>query len=221
MLESVMNDTGGEPKANDPRFWCFERREDESAFESSIIALLGQLQKQSQEAFVSEQNILRMNHGGNWAHVACDTEPDVTMHKISAEYTIPFKEIAENDLGLIARTILPLNEEMGRQFAHNIYGVIGAAAEKVGNVVDARAAGSFAQSILEMFKKIELGVDRNGNVSMPQIHLGTETFERISKEMQNVPPEVEAEIEQIKAEKIQAALGRETERKAKFRTTNQ
>lgn len=221
MLDPSMNDTIGGQKANDPRFWCFERKEDESAFELSVTSFLGELRKQSRETFVSEQNVLRTNHGKNWALLARDPEPDVTMHQVSVEYTIPFKEIAENDLGLITRTILLLNEEMGRQFEHNMYSAISAAAEKVGNVVDARDAGSFAQSMLEMFKKIELGVDRNGNVSMPQIHLGPEAFERMTKEMQNVPPEVEAEFEQIKAEKIQAALSRESERKAKFRTTNQ
>jgi hypothetical protein len=216
-----MDDTGGAPMTADPRFWCFERKEEERAFESSVMALLAQLQKRSRETFVSEQNVLRMNHGSNWVHSARAPEPEVTMHKISAEYSIPYKDIVENDLGLIARTILPLSQEMEKQFAHNMYGVVGAAAEKVGNVVDARAAGSFAQSMLEMFKKIEFGVDRDGNVSFPQIHVGTETFERISKEMQNVPPEIEAEIQQIKAEKIQAALNREIERKAKFRTTDQ
>lgn len=216
-----MNDASGAPKADDRGFWCFERSEEENAFEASVMAFLGQLQKQSRETFVSEQNVLRMNHGRNWVHSARDPEPDVTMHKISAEYSIPFKDIVENDLGLIARTILPLNEEMQRQFAQNMYGVVGAAAEKVGNVVDARSAGSFAQSMLEMFKKIELGVDRDGNVSLPQIHLAPETFERVSREMRDVPPEIEAEIEQIKAEKIQAALSREAERKAKFRTADQ
>jgi hypothetical protein len=216
-----MNDEGSALKCDDPRFWCFERREEENAFEASVMAFLGQLQKRSRETFVSEQNVLRMSHGRNWVHSARDPEPDITMHKISAEYTIPFKDIADNDLSLIERTILPINEEMEKQFAQNMYGVVGAAAERVGNVVDARAAGSFAQSMLEMFQKIEFGVDRDGNVSLPQIHVGTDTFERISKEMKNVPPEIEAEIEQLKAEKIQAALDREVERKAKFRISDQ
>ncbi len=216
-----MDDKGAAPKADDPRFWCFERREDEHAFEASVMAFLGQLQKQSRETFVSEQNVLRMNHGRNWVHSARDPEPDVALHQISAEWTIPFKDIADNDLSLIARTILPLNEEMDRQFAVNMYGVIGAAAEKVGNVVDARAAGGFAMSMLEMFKKIDLGVDRDGNVTMPQMHVGPETFERISKEIQNVPPEIEAEIERVKAEKVQEALHREADRQLKFRTADQ
>jgi hypothetical protein len=41
--------------------------------------------------------------------------------------------------------------------------------------------------------------------------------ERIKKELKDVPPEIEAEIERVKAQKIQEALDREAERKAKFK----
>lgn len=175
------------------------------------------MQARSRQTFVSEHNILRMNHGGSWVHTARDQEPDTTMHTISAEWMIPFKDVADNDLSLIARTILPLNEEMEKQFALNIYGVVGAAAEKVGNVVDAKAEGSLAQSMLEMFRRIEIGVDRDGNISMPQLHVGPEMADRLAKELQSIPPEMEAEIELLKAAKVEAALAREADRKAKFR----
>ena len=106
---------------------------------------------------------------------------------------------------------------MERQFAFNIYGLVNTAAEKTGNVVDARAAGSIAKSMLEILRKIELGVDRDGNVSMPQIHVGPEMFQRITKELENVPPELKAEIERVKAEKVQAALQGEADRKAQLK----
>ncbi|WEK01291.1 MAG: hypothetical protein P0Y59_06290 [Candidatus Sphingomonas phytovorans] len=217
MVESLMPERVEQTETPDPRIFCFERDEDDRAFETSVTALMGRMQEQSRQMFINEHNVLRMNHGANWVHSARDAEPDTTMHSISAEWTIPFAGIAENDLNLIAQTILPVNEEMERQFAQNIYGVMGAAAEKVGNVVDAKEAGSFALSMLEMFRKIEFGVDRDGNVSMPQIHVGPGMYERIVSEMQDVPPELSAEIERVKAEKIQLALDREVERKAKFK----
>lgn len=201
----------------DPRFRCFERPEEAAAVEKSIAKLLGKLQKQSQSLFVNEENILRMNHGARWVHSAREEDPDTTMHRISIEWVLPFKDLADNDLSLIARSILPISEDMQRQFAENMYGVVGAAAEKVGNVVDARAAGSFPQSMLEMLKKIELGVDRDGSISMPQTHVDAKTFERMKSEFENVSPELEAEFERVKADKIQAALDREAERKAKFK----
>ncbi len=175
------------------------------------------LQKKSRETFVSEHNVLRLNHGSNWVHSARNPESDNSMHTISSESTIPFKDIAENDLGLIGRTILSISEEMDKQFAQNMYGVVGEAAQKVGNVVDAKTAGSFGASMLEMFRKLELGVDRNGNVSMPQMHVGPDLYARLPEEMSKVPPEINAEIERVKAEKIQNALDREAERKAKFK----
>lgn len=171
----------------------------------------------SSKIFINGKNVLYFNHGADWVHSASKTEPDISMHRISAEWTIPFERIAENDLNLIAQTILPINEEMERQFAHNMYGAISAAAEKVGNVVSAKEAGSLSQSMLEMFRKIEFGVDRDGNVSMPQIHVSPDMHKRIVDEMQNVPVELTAEIERIKGEKIRLALDREALRKAKFK----
>lgn len=212
-----MFDTNNSAAQADPCFRCFERAGDEEEFETSVASLLGKMQADSREMFVSQHNVLRMNHGGTWVHAASDPEPDTSMHTISAEYVIPFKDIADNDLSLIARSILPLNREMEKQFGLHMYGLIGAAADKVGNVVDAKATGSFPASMLEMLRKIELGVGRDGTVSMPQIHVGPGMAERIAKELENVPPEIEAEIQQVKAEKVQQALDREAARKAKFK----
>lgn len=212
-------DDGVEPDAAqkaDPRIFCFERPEEEKAFELSVTKLLGMLQERARATLVSPRNVLRMNHGRQWVHSAREPEPDTSMHSISSEWLIPFKEIADNDLGLIARSLLPVSEDMTRQFTHNMYGVVGAAAERVGNVVDAKAAGSVAASLFEMMSKIELDVDRDGNVSMPQIHAGSEAYEKLLEAMQNIDPELEAEFERLKHEKSRQALDREAERRAKF-----
>lgn len=217
MIKSRMPDPTKNSDKDDPRIICFDNREDDRIFDASVTRLMQRMQERSRDKFINEENILRMNHGSTWVHSARDPEPDTSMHTISAEWTIPFKEIADNDLSLISRTILPINESMEAQFAQNIYGVVCAAAEKVGNVVDAKDSGSFAHSMLEMFRKIEIGVDRDGNISMPQMHVGPDLYKRLPEELANVPPELEAEIERVKAEKIEAALRREAERKAKFK----
>jgi hypothetical protein len=175
------------------------------------------LQERARATFVSAENVLRLNHGRHWVHAARDPEPDTSMHNISTEWLIPFNDIADNDLGLIARSLLPVSDDMARQFAQNMYGVVGAAAERVGNVVDAKAAGSIAGSLIEMMSKIELSVDRDGNVSMPQIHVGSEAYEKLVEAMQNIDPELEAEFERLKQEKSRQALDREADRRAKFR----
>lgn len=212
-----MTDPPDAPEKADPRVYCFEKCDEEAKFESSTMKLMAKLQEPSRKQFVSEENVFRMNHGVRWVHAARGPDDEhSTMHTLSAEWVIPFKDIADNDLSLIGRTILPIKEEMERQFSQNMYRTVGAVAEKVGNVVDAKAVGSFAQSMLEMFSKIEFGVDRDGNVSLPQLHVGPGTFERIKTEMQNIPPELDADIERMKALKIEEALAREVVRKAKF-----
>jgi len=139
------------------------------------------------------------------------------MQTISAEWLIPNKDIAENDLSVIERCVMPVSESMQRQFAENMYNFVGAAAESVGNVVDAREQGSIAQGLMAMWRKIEFGVDRDGTVSMPQMHVGPQMYERILTDLHEQPPEFSIEVEEIKAEKIKAALAREAERKAKFK----
>lgn len=206
-------------KKADPRIFCFDKPDDDEAFELSVTKLMGMLQERSRATFVSPQNVLRLKHGRHWVHSAREREPDSSMHSISSEWLIPYREIADNDLGLIARSILPVCEEMSRQFAQNMYGVVGAAAERAGNVVDAKAAGSVAASLVEMMSKIELGVDRDGNVSMPQIHVGPEAYDKLVAAMQSMDPAAAAEFERLKQEKSQQALDREAERRAKFRRT--
>ena len=201
----------------DPRIICFERKGDERAFETSCTSLIAALQKRSRSLFVSDENVQRINHGGNWAHPAKPDPIESSMKSITAETLIPFKDIAENDLGLIGRCLMPMSESMERQFSENMYEMMGAAAESVGNVVDARGEGSITDYYLEMLKKVEFGVGRDGNVSLPQMHVGPGMAERIKAALDNLSPEHEAEFERITAEKAQEALAREAERKAKFR----
>ena len=107
---------------------------------------------------------------------------------------------------------------MSGQFARSIYSVVGAAAERVGNVVSNKETGSTAQSFLAMLKKIEFGVDRDGNVSLPQVHVGPDMAEKMINELQSQPPEFGEEVERVKAQRSEQALQKEAERKAKFKT---
>lgn len=142
------------PEKPDPRVIHFESKEDMAAFDQSLMKLMGVRQDQARANFVREYNILRMNHGGSWRHSARTEKPDTAMHHIASEMTIHFKGIADSDSDLIGRSLIPVNEDMQRQFSQNMYAVVRAAADKVGSVVNAKEVGSFAQSILEMFRKM-------------------------------------------------------------------
>jgi len=211
-----MTDESAAAAKNDPRIFCFHCPEDDGAFEQSVTKLLDELNELTRVTLVSRQNVLRMIHGKSWIHSAREPGPQITMHSISAEWSIPYLAIADNDLGLIGRSILPLSAKMSQQFAQSMYDVVGAAAKSVGNVVDAKKNGSVSQALIEMMAKIEFGVDRKGNVNMPEVHLGTEAYATLTAELENMTPEVAAELEMLKLEKIQQALDREAARRQKF-----
>lgn len=221
MVEEVRSPDGvDEPTGAsrpDPRIFCFDDPQEERAFERTVVKLMGRLVERERGALVSARNVLRMNHGRNWVHSAREPEPDTTMHSLSTELLLPFKELADNDLDLITRSIVPVSEDMSRQFAQTMYSMVGAVAERVGNVVDAKAAGSVSASLIEMMSKIELGVDRDGNVSMPQIHAGPEAHAKLVEGLKNMSLEDAAELERLRMEKSQQALNREEERRGRFR----
>ena len=117
---------------------------------------------------------------------------------------------------LIPRFVTHLTEQLQRQFSQMMYATMGEACEVSGNTVSAANAGSFPAGFMEAMRKIEFGVDREGNVSLPAIHVGSNA-EKMIAELEAQPPEYHEEIERLKAEKSAAALQREKERKAKFR----
>lgn len=204
----------------DPRIICFERKEDIAAFDASLSKLLSVMQKRAQQSFINEENVLRMNHGGSWIHTARESESDTKLHTLSAEWQIPYKEIANNDLSLISKTVISVHNNMLEQFTKNMYDVIGDAAENVGNSVTTDQNQSFAVTFLEILRKIELGVDKDGNVCMPQIHVGMQLAKRIEQDLNNIDPHLAAEIEKVKATKIEEAQVTERKRKSKFKSLN-
>lgn len=212
---------GQDNEMPDPRVFCFVCPRESEGFDLAVTKLMAMLQERARAAYVSPHNIMRMTHGQSMAPLLRENAGDVSMHRISAEWHIPFKDLVENDLSLIGRSLFPVNEDMARQFAQNIYTVMGAAAERVGNVVDAQAVGSVAASMIEMMSKIEFGVDRDGNVVMPQIHAGSEAFEKLVDVMENMDPELAVRFERLKQQKSQQALDREAIRRAKFKVADQ
>jgi hypothetical protein len=106
---------------------------------------------------------------------------------------------------------------MKRQFSEMMYSTISDSCEISGNIVDAKKAGSIPASFIEMISKIELSVGRDGKVSMPEIHAGSEMAQKLFTELSSQPPEFSEEVEKIKAEKTAEAFKREEIRKQKFK----
>ncbi|WP_334655834.1 hypothetical protein [Sphingomonas panaciterrae] len=199
------------------RVFCFVDDAQINGFDRAYMVMMNELRKRQTEMFIDENNVLQYIHGGNWVRPGHDDDDAPAMQTLSSEWTIPFVALADNDLTLIEAGLSKNVEELSGQFIRSIYSVVGAAAEKVGNIVSNKDTGSSAQSLLEMLRKIEFGVDRDGKVSFPQIHVGPDMGEKLLAELEAQPPEFGEEVERVKAERMALALQKEAERKAKFK----
>jgi hypothetical protein len=182
-----------------------------------MMKLLDSLRETQRRQFISEKNVMRYQHGGRWHHPANSDAADVRNHHFEAVWHIPYKNLVDNDLSLIRRSLNEMGTSMDEQFATAMYAMVRDAAASVGNVVDAKATGSIAESFLEMLRKVEVGVDRDGTISMPQLHVHPDTWVKMEEELRRQPPEFGAEVERIQAEKAAAAFEREAARKSRYK----
>lgn len=198
--------------------WAFFDFEEESkAFNASLVQKIRDEQREFVRNHISDENMQRFRHGTAWTYRADEDVGAGQLQTISSGWTVRFEDIIDGDLSIIKANITSVAEDMRDQFLRMMYSTISETCDRVGNVVDGRQAGSMAASFVEMLRKIELSVGRDGQVHMPEIHVSPETGERMMKELQAQPPEFEAEVERIKAEKFAAAHERERLRKSKFK----
>ncbi len=109
---------------------------------------------------------------------------------------------------------------MKRQFFEMLYGTLSETCDEHGQTVSVDPEKGFPAAFLEMLEKIEFSVDRQGNVSLPEMHVGAEMGAKLIAQLEAQPQEFKDQIELVKARKSSDALEREASRKAKFLTTD-
>jgi len=187
-----------------------------AAFNTSFTLMLAKLQKEVVSQYISPSNTHRFRHGGDWNHPGAPEAIGGGMQTHSAIVETQFQDLVDNDLGAIDRSAQHLIEAMHRQFAQMLYSTVSAACDQTGNTVDAKAEGSLEDAFMAMIEKIQFSADKNGKVNLPEVHVAPDTGARMIAALEATSPEYKDRLEVIKARKIEEALGREVERKAKF-----
>jgi hypothetical protein len=185
-------------------------------YQRSFVSLLARVQKSAFAKYTRPENALRFLHGGEWKHPAAPDIEDAALNQHSSEAEVPFAKVVNHDLTIIDEVIGKLADDMERQFAQTVYSTVSAAAEKVGNSISAKAAGSPREAFAQMLEKVEFAADKFGNVALPQIHAAPETVKELQKMLIEAPSAFHERIEEIKARKTIEAQEREEQRKSRF-----
>lgn len=187
-----------------------------AAFNTAFTHMLAKLQQEIISQYISPGNTHRFRHGGDWKHPGAPEAIGYGMQTHSAVVETQFQDLIDNDLDSIERNARHLTEAMQRQFAQMIYSTVGAACDQTGNIVDAKAEGSLEDAFMVMIEKIQFSADKSGKVNLPEVHVAPDTGARMIAALEATSPEYKERLEILKARKIEEALEREVERKAKF-----
>jgi hypothetical protein len=206
------------PKAKS-RTTFFELREETDAFSTSVMQMIAKMVRQGAGARIPSENHQVYSHGRAWQHPANEYAATSEMHEQRAEFETSFDDIVHGDFEVIPRMVTTLVTQFNDAMARMMYQNIAEVCEANGQTVDARGR-PFAEAFLEMFQKIEFGVDRDGTVSMPELHVGQNPAKLIA-ELEAMPKEFHEEFKRLKQEKIDKALAEEAARRSKFKTRSE
>jgi hypothetical protein len=186
-------------------------------FQSALNQSLARHVQDSLSHMVAPENKLRLHHGRSWGGGEESGSAEGTLRQTSAQTAVPFEAVLKNDVAALPRFITALADTIISEMKQSIYATVSAASDHAGNVVSVKAAGSPAQAFLQMLKTIEFGVNSNGEVSLPAMHVSPEAGKKMLEDLNAQGPEFKAEVERIKREKSAEALRREQERLDKYR----
>jgi len=183
-------------------------------FNKSIDRFISDMCDQKMLLVSSPENRYTVHHGTSFNSID-NTESELTKHSVTLEYK--FEDIRNYNIEQFYKFIHDLSEEMSSQMTKSIYETLGASCDKIGNTIDAMQMNlSNAEAFLEMLKKIEFGVDKYGNVIMPQLHLHPNQSEKFVKDIESQTQEYHRKVEEIKQEKCAQAIEKEKQRLSKF-----
>lgn len=185
-------------------------------FQNGVSKFLREALDASVKEMIAPENVMRLRHGRTWTHSSDLSEPG-TMQVHSAQMELGFADVAQNNMAAFKEFLVDMAGQFRDELHKNMYSVVEESTAKSGNVVSTAKEGSFPQAFLEMLKKIEFGVDSNGQVSLPSLHVGPGQAEKMIAELQAQGEEFHAEVESVKRQKIEAAFARERDRLARFK----
>lgn len=202
-----------------PRRVYFSFVKETEQFDKALNVRLQNMSREKRVSMLPPENIMRYNHGIKWVTVSSDssdTEGEMQIH--STETMISMDDIRQHKLEALPKFLNEITEQMQKSMQQMLYQTVSDSCEKSGNTVSAKEHETNADAFLATLKKIEFGVDREGNVTLPEFHMSPGMFEKFQKEAEEKGQSFKDEVEKVKEEKSKAALDREKARRERFKT---
>jgi hypothetical protein len=186
-------------------------------FQSELIRFLEDRLDAELDTLISRENRYRLSHGSGWGSLADPDDEPGKFETATAEVVVSFEAVATQNLGAFRASIDAIAEQMARTVIGGLFSTVSEAADRVGNSVSASEQGSNAAAFLEMLRKIEFGVDSQGRVTFPSLHVGPGVAEKLLAELEAQGPEFHEEVRRLQTEKAKAALARDRDRRSRYR----
>jgi hypothetical protein len=182
----------------------------------AILARIRDVVHARQEKMIDARNMFSYRHGQEWSlssHSA--DQPEFSrFHAARADASVWYRDIVDHKLQALTKYITHIADEFEQQFQSSMFQLLHETTEATGNVVN--LDGDFAKGFIELLTKIEIGVDRSGRPTMPIMFVGSEQFKQL-QQLEEPPPKISQQIEELKARKEADAILREVKRISKFR----
>lgn len=202
-----------------PRREYFSFPEKTDQFDKALARLIQNLTREERTKVLPPENTMRYTHGINWVTLSSDSSDNEGEMKIlSTKSMISMENIRKHNLEALPSFISDIVKQMHESMQKMMYQTVADACDKTGNTINANDYETTADAFLATLKKIEFGVDRKGSVSIPELHLGSQAFAAFKNDAEAKGKSFQKEVEKVIQEKSEAALEREKQRIARFKT---
>ena len=193
---------------------------DEQVEREAVSGMTAEIQSRLnalRDEMLDPRNTLNFRHGRSWSGPVvehADTDGEFTEH--SHELLTKFEDVLNGDLGLLEREISEISENMNRSFSNTLFQKMHETTEKTGNVVHGGGNKPFPDMLIEMYEKIKLGVDRDGQISFPNLVASPSQQEKFERELAAIDDVTRKKLDAIISERVREAIGEEQVRRARF-----
>ncbi len=197
---------------------AFSFSELEHGFEEELLLLIRRLLDAERSKYINPENALSYTHGGRWLE---DKGPDEVgesgFEQHDHELSLQLKNVVDQKLEVLPGYVAEIVSAFTKDFVRSVFSKIEEVTDRTGNVVDQKKHPTPALAFVEMLEKIQFGVDRDGKVSRPSIHLGSEAHTKLRASLEAGGNELKERIEAITARKEAEAIDHEQARKKRFK----